>query len=105
VIGQSSHVPANPTQEQTGGSYRGSALKRLALFEAVCQGASEDFVPPAAQRKVVGRTNNGGKVVFRRVWPARRFTRSSANRASLKAESGLHIPELRPSEARASQVA
>jgi len=46
----------NATQEQTGGLCRGSALKRLALLEAVCQGASEDFVPPAAQRKAVRRT-------------------------------------------------
>jgi len=29
---------------------------RLALFEVLCQGASEDFVPPAAQRKAVRRT-------------------------------------------------
>jgi len=31
-------------------------LRRLALSEASCQGASEDFVPPAAQRKAVRRT-------------------------------------------------
>jgi len=48
--------PPNITQEQTGGCCRGSALARLALLEASCQGASEDFVPPAAQRGVVGRT-------------------------------------------------
>jgi len=29
---------------------------RLALLEASCQGASEDFVPPAAQRNAVGQT-------------------------------------------------
>jgi len=46
----------NTTQEQTVGLYRGSALKRLALLEALCQGASEDFVPPAAQRRLVRRT-------------------------------------------------
>jgi len=40
----------NIPQEQTGGLYRGSALPRLALLDASCQGASEDFVPPAAQR-------------------------------------------------------
>jgi len=31
-------------------------LRRLALSESTCQGASEDFVPPAAQRKAVSRT-------------------------------------------------
>jgi len=31
-------------------------LRRLALLERSCQGASEDFVPPAAQRKVVRPT-------------------------------------------------
>jgi len=30
---------------------------RLALLEASCQDAWEDFVPPAAQRKAVSRTN------------------------------------------------
>jgi len=50
---------SNATQEQTGGLCRGSARKRLALLEAVCQGASEDFVPPAAQRKAVGQTRKG----------------------------------------------
>jgi len=49
-------VRPNTTQEQAGGCCRGSALKRLALLEASCQGASEDFVPPAAQRKAVSRT-------------------------------------------------
>jgi len=29
---------------------------RLALLEASCQGTSEDFVPPAAQRRSVRRT-------------------------------------------------
>jgi len=48
--------PPNATQEQTGGLCRGSGLKPLALLEALCQGPSEDFVPPAAQRKVVRRT-------------------------------------------------
>jgi len=48
--------PPNTTQEQTGGCYRGSALPRLALLEAACQGASEDFVPPAAQRRSVRRS-------------------------------------------------
>jgi len=47
----------NKPQEQTGGCCRGSGLKPLALVEASCQGASEDFVPPAAQRRLVGRTN------------------------------------------------
>jgi len=49
----------NKTQEQTGGCCRGSALKRLALLEAPRQGASEDFVPPAAQRPLVGRKLRG----------------------------------------------
>jgi len=40
----------NTSQERTGGLYRGSGLKPLALLEASCQGASEDLVPPAAQR-------------------------------------------------------
>jgi len=31
---------------------------RLALLEVSCQGASEDFVPPAAQRKAVRRPQN-----------------------------------------------
>jgi len=31
-------------------------LRPLALLEASCQGASEDFVPPAAQRRLVSRT-------------------------------------------------
>jgi len=34
-------------------------LRRLALLEGSCQGASEDFVPPAAQRKAVSRMNSG----------------------------------------------
>jgi len=46
----------NATQEQTGGCCRGSAQARLALLEASCQGASEDFVPPAAQRGSVRRS-------------------------------------------------
>jgi len=50
--------PPNATQEQTGGCCRGSALKRLALLEASCQCASEDFVPPAAQRGSVRWTGN-----------------------------------------------
>jgi len=49
----------NATQEQTGGCYRGSALARLALLESMSQGAS-DFVPPAAQRKAVSRTEEPG---------------------------------------------
>jgi len=31
-------------------------LRRLALLESMCQRRSEDFVPPAAQRKAVGPT-------------------------------------------------
>jgi hypothetical protein len=54
------HQRPNSTQEQTGGCCRGSAAGRLALLEASCQGASEDFVPPAAQRKAVRRIRPGG---------------------------------------------
>jgi len=32
---------------------------RLAFLENMCQRASEDFVPPAAQRKAVRRTPDG----------------------------------------------
>jgi len=46
-------MPPNIPQEQTGGCCRGSALKRLALLESMCQRRSEDFVPPAAQRGCV----------------------------------------------------
>jgi len=38
----------NSTQKRTGGLYRGSGLKPLALLENPCQRRSEDFVPPAA---------------------------------------------------------
>jgi len=55
-----SRMRPNTTQEQTGGLYRGSALKRLALLENSCQRWSEDFVPPAAQRKAVRPTNPRG---------------------------------------------
>jgi len=47
----------NITQEQTGGLCRGSGLTPLALLEASCQRRSEDFVPPAAQRQLVGQTD------------------------------------------------
>jgi len=55
-FGGASGARPNPTQEQTGGLCRGSALPRLALLESMCQRRSEDFVPPAAQRKAVSRT-------------------------------------------------
>jgi len=61
----------NATQEQTGGCCRGSALPRLALLESMCQRRSEDFVPPAAQRKAVSPT-----------------TRQSASRAGRRAGGG-----------------
>jgi len=44
----------NATQEQTGGCCRGSAPPAPRAFRKPCvSGASEDFVPPAAQRRLV----------------------------------------------------
>jgi len=67
----------NTTQEQTGGRCRGSGLKPLALLETSCQGASEDFVPPAAQRKAVRRAD--AAIKMRRA--ALRHTRMLITRA------------------------
>jgi len=48
----------NKPQEQTGGCYRGSAAEPPRAFRKPrVSGASEDFVPPAAQRRLVRRAN------------------------------------------------
>jgi len=49
-------APPNTTQEQTGGCCRGSAPPApRAIRKPRVSGASEDFVPPAAQRRLVRR--------------------------------------------------
>jgi len=45
---------------------------RLALFENMCQGASEDFVPPAAQRKAVRPIRRDSRVPVDAANPSRR---------------------------------
>jgi len=56
----------NKPQEQTGGLYRGSALARLALLGSMCQRRSEDFVPPAAQRRLVSRARENRRISLAR---------------------------------------
>jgi len=52
-------------------------LRRLALLESMCQRRSEDFVPPAAQRRLVGRTRYNQLCKLRRF---SRFSRSVSQR-------------------------
>jgi len=63
----------NKPQEQTGGCCRGSALKRLALLENSCQRRSEDFVPPAAQRRLVRRSKTQSAPIYGGASPSSRL--------------------------------